>query len=369
VRSTVTLNLGVRYDIERVWHVHAVDVAADRNNIQPRVGVAWDVGGQGRTVVRGGAGVFTQQHLLYPINRGQLEGPDGVVTVSLPAGASAMPVFPSTLSSATFGTALPPRDIVRVSPTLRNPYAVQVAAGVQQTLWGMVISADLIHLRGHDLLSLVDANAPVSLAKPAVRTVAQADATRPLVPAPSTFREIVTIGNEGESWYRALQVRAVRSRGAVNAMASYTLARALNLADYELPEDSRNLAAEKGPASTDIRHAVTSAAVWQVPGRSALTRGWSVAGTLIARSGRPYTVTWGDDRSGTTQNDARPGGRNTRRTGPYRTVDVALIRRLHASAADIDARVEVFNLLDAVNYDAYVGALLSPLFGRPVARF
>lgn len=369
VGTGLTLNLGVRYDIERVWAVQTVHVPVDRNNVQPRAGFAWDMGGGGRTVVRGGVGVFTQQQLLYPINRGQLEGPDGVMTVSLSSASPVMPRFPETLSSAVLGANGPPRDIVRVSSTLHNPYAVQGAIGVQRTVGGMVVSADVIHLRGRDLLSLLDVNAPASLQKPAVRTVAQADATRPLVPAPSTYREIVTLGNEGRSWYRALQVRASRYRGPVNLVASYTLARAENLADYELPEDSRNLPAEKGPASTDVRHAATSGATWQLPGCGPATRGWSLAALLVARSGRPYTMTWGDDRTGTTQNDARPDGRNTRRTGPYRTVDVAATRRLHAQGFDIDARLEIFNVFNAVNYDAYVGALLSPLFGQPVSAF
>ena len=35
----------------------------------------------------------------------------------------------------------------------------------------------------------------------------------------------------------------------------------------------------------------------------------------------------------------------------------------------VEARVEVFNILDATNYNEYVGELLSPLFGRPLSAF
>ena len=87
------------------------------------------------------------------------------------------------------------------------------------------------------------------------------------------------------------------------------------------------------------------------------------------RSRRPYTISWGDDRNGTTQNDARPGQRNTGETGPYRTIDLALTRRFQWRAATIDARAQVFNALNATNYEQYVGELLSPLFGRPVSAF
>lgn len=54
----------------------------DTNNLQPRVGLAWNVDGSGRLVLRGGVGLYTQQHLLYPINRVQLEGAEGVPRVS-----------------------------------------------------------------------------------------------------------------------------------------------------------------------------------------------------------------------------------------------------------------------------------------------
>jgi hypothetical protein len=87
------------------------------------------------------------------------------------------------------------------------------------------------------------------------------------------------------------------------------------------------------------------------------------------RSGRSYTITWGDDRNGTTQNDARPGARNTARTPAFHNIDLAMTKRFHRSGVSYDARVEAFNLLDITNYDQYVGALLSPMFGRPVSAF
>lgn len=365
----VTLNLGVRYDVERVSAVRNYEPRPDLNNVQPRVGLAWDVTGIGRTVFRAGAGVYAQQHLLFPINRVQLEGPDGAVTLTVPASSPLMPSFPSTLGTQPSGPLAPPRDAYRVSSGFHNPHSVQITLGVQQVVFGNVLSADVVHLRGYELMSLVDANAPASVQKPAQRTVEQADATRPLIPAPSTYRAIITLGNEGRSWYRALQVKLARGTGAIESVASYTLSQAEDMADYELPEDSRNLAAEKGRAGTDVRHSASGAVTWDLPGSTPLTRGWSLAGIGTFRSGRPYTVRWGDDRNGTTQNDARPGARNTRRGGAYQSLDVAIVRRFHRGARLFEGRVELFNLFNAVNYDQYVGELLSPLFGRPVSAF
>jgi hypothetical protein len=78
---------------------------------------------------------------------------------------------------------------------------------------------------------------------------------------------------------------------------------------------------------------------------------------------------WGDDRNGTTQNDARPGGRNTGKTDGYQNVDLALTRRFTMGTKVFEARVEAFNVLNTVNYDEYVGALLSPFYARPVSAF
>lgn len=368
VSSRLTLNLGVRYDVERISHLAGYAVPVDTDNVQPRAGAAWDPFGDGRTVVRGGIGLYTQQHLLYPLNRVQLEGADGIRTVALTPESALFPVYPAVLQSFAGGL-LPPSDIHRVDPAFANPFSVQYAVGVERLVGGTAIGVDVVRLLGRDLMSLVDVNAPVSLVKPAQRTVAAADASRPLAAVPGTFRKVLTLGNEGRSWYRAVQVKARRSAASLHLSASYTLSRAEDMANYELPEDSRNLAAEKGRAATDITHNAATGLTWDLPGAGRVLGGWSLSGIGVLRSGRPYTITWGDDRNGTTQNDARPGARNTARTGAYRSVDLAVIRRVALGWGTAEARLEAFNLFNAVNYDRYVGELLSPLFASPISAF
>lgn len=347
----LTVSAGLRYDLDRVYNVRGFTAPVDRDNVQPRFGVVWQL--SGRTALRAGAGVYTQQHLLYPINRVALEGADGVQTVWR------SPLAPSA----------GPRDIYRSGPRLENPYSHQWSAGGERRLPGqVVVAADYVYLRGRRLLSLIDENAPLSNAKPNVRSVAEADALRPIPPGISGYRKLITLGNDGDSWYHALQVKANRSSGRLQAMASYTLSDADDRANYELPEDSRTIAAERGRASTDVRHTLSAGMVWEIPGRG-LAGGWSVSSVGTFRSNRPYTITWGDDRNGTTQYDARPGGRNTGRTGAYANVDLAATRRFEAGTASIEARIEAFNLLDTVNFDEYVGVLLSPFYAQPVSAY
>ena len=58
VRNNLTFDLGVRYDYASLF-------SADKNNISPRLGFAWDLAGRHQTVVRGGFGVFYDRNLLY----------------------------------------------------------------------------------------------------------------------------------------------------------------------------------------------------------------------------------------------------------------------------------------------------------------
>jgi len=289
--------------------------------------------------------------------------------MALSPGSPLFPTFPNVLLALPTNAALPPLDIQRVGETFSNPYSLQSTIGFERVLGSVTVSADYLHLSGRDLMSLVDVNAPASNRKPDQRTVAQADATRPIPALPGTYRNIVTLGNLGRSWYDALQVRADRSRGRLHSMASYTWSHAEDMDNYQLPEDSRDLDAEKARANTDVAHNLTFGFTWQLPPMPRVLNGWLLSGIGVFRSNQPYTITWGDDRNGTTQNDARPDGRNTGETDAYHNIDLALVRRFTRGSTAIDARIEAFNVFNTINFDEYVGARLSPLFARPVSAF
>jgi carboxypeptidase family protein/TonB-dependent receptor-like protein len=367
----LTLNAGLRYDVERVSNLRHYDVATDKNNIQPRLGVAWEAI-PSRMVVRGGVGLYTQQQLLGYLNRVQLDGADGAVQLSLAPGSPVMPVYPSLLSLSNLSV-LPPRDIRVIDPNFRNPYSVQATIGAEHSLFGMVVGTDFVYLRGFDLMSLVDTNAPASTPKLTTRTVAQADLTRPILPIPNGFRKIISLGNEGLSWYRGFEIKVDRSVGRFQAVGSYTFAhandRANDVVNDKIPEDSRNIAAETGRADNDVRHNLSLGLTWQLPESRPMMRGVTLAASGLFRSSRPYTITFGDDRYGTTQNNARPGARNTGVGDSYQTIDLSLSKRFRAATRNFEGRIEAFNVLSTVNFDEHIGALSSPYFGQPVSAF
>lgn len=364
IAPRVTVNAGLRYDIESISNVRGYIAPTDGNNWQPRLGVAWEPLDE-RMVVRGGIGLYTQQHLLFPIDRVALEGPDGVATVTLGADSPLLPVYPKVLTSTIVASV--PRDVVILDPGFRNPSSLQATVGVEQAIDGFLVSLDYVYLHGRDLVSQVDTNAPASLAEGQTRTVAQADATRPVVPVPGGFRKVVALGNDGESWFHSLQVKVTQTSGGVQTIAAYALSDAEDRANYVLPEDSRNLDAERARANNDIRHNLSLGLIWQLPSnRMRALSGWSLSGVGQFRSSPPFTVTFGDDRNGTTQFDARPGDRNTGRGDSYSTIDLALARQFHSGPRTLEIRVEAFNLLNTLNYYDYVGALSSPYFAQGV---
>ena len=71
--SRVSLNLGVRYDLDTAGNnpdytdpLHPEARGKDTNNFQPRAGLSWDLAGNGGHVVRAGVGIFTGRFLLVP---------------------------------------------------------------------------------------------------------------------------------------------------------------------------------------------------------------------------------------------------------------------------------------------------------------
>jgi hypothetical protein len=84
IKPTLTINLGIRYELSAVVHERDGLMGnfdpiqglvqtnnpynGDHNNFAPRVGFAWDIGGKGKTVLRGGAGILYEQYSFDVMN-------------------------------------------------------------------------------------------------------------------------------------------------------------------------------------------------------------------------------------------------------------------------------------------------------------
>ncbi|MDQ1523559.1 MAG: hypothetical protein QOE47_1483, partial [Pyrinomonadaceae bacterium] len=177
VAPRLTANLGLRYDYQ--------SITDDNNNFAPRLGFAWDVAGDGNTVVRGGAGLFYDQYYMYISRRFLLEGVDAKIrTYRFTNGQAGAPVFPDSLAVEPNRATEAIRDYVYLpAAKLLNPYNTQFSLGIQRTLYGdWTLTADAIHSRTLKQQRVNDINAPAPFLRTApgqTRSVAQADATRP----------------------------------------------------------------------------------------------------------------------------------------------------------------------------------------------
>lgn len=375
----------------------------DRNNFAPRAGFAYDLDGQGRTVVRGGFGIYYET-LLQASTVQQIEN-------NPPFSASAVTTVPTPFS--TDGTpsrtlldlrssAQPSRSLAAVPYALPNPYSIQFSFDVQRALGaGWVMEVGYRSTRSLHLPYSLDINqVPLDRLTPAQRgqiagAIGRAAGTAPLVdalrPYPG-FNSISLYEDAATSTYHSLQAKVERRfRAGFNVLAAYTWGKSIDDAtDFgsgdasERVLDSLNRRAQRGASSFDIRQRFTAAFNFAVPAphwKAALGE-WQVNGIVTVQGGQPFTpyssqfdpyrnesfnrlnVT-GDPNSGVAAGLAyNPAafalpaagtfgnsGRNVIRGDGYRSADLSVFRNFQLREwLRLQVRVEAQNALNQVNY-------------------
>jgi hypothetical protein len=383
LRNNFTLNLGLRYDVEIIKDIPDWPAGTDGNNLDPRVGFAWDIKGDQKWAVRGGFGRFTQQHPIFTIVKGGVGGRNGQVTLVLSPGDALFPTFPNTLSAFPPGAVLPARSIQEISPDLENEQAWTASIGVQRQLGArtsIAVDANINRGRKHGFL---DMNAPVPLTKEQLaagvtRTVGQADLTRPILPVNNGFRHMDLLTNEGRSWYQGVRIALGHRTNSLRLTASYTRSKAEDrLNHWFSPENSRDPESDRGPTGADTPHNMVNSLTWNVPGEGPLLRGWSVSMVSHHQSGAPYTIRYAGDPAGYGTGvggacnsrgcqASTPGGRNTERGMFINYADLTLARQIAIGSDHIEVRADVFNLFNNQNLlsGGYINLLGNARFGQ-----
>ena len=403
VRHDLTLDLGLRYDRQTLTD--------DENNFAPRIGFGWHPGGDPRTAIRGGYGMYFAQVRTNAVAGYLVNGLDGLATYTAVAGQTGFPtcltcvpvnVDPSVIPAGQ----LPARDITiragrrafyqeqfarfglnfdrlpNYPDELVNPRSQVFTIGVEREVTtGLFIGADYVRQHLSEIQRTVDLNAPSVFDRTApgqVRTVANANASRPIVPVNGGVRQVNVIMNLGEADYNALQTNLVYRRSRkMYASLSYTLSKATNTTEPDgngiNPNQSiisRLGEEERGPSVVDQRHRAVVTFHYQLP--------WNfTAGTLaMLASARPFNATTGVDNNGDGATNDRPVingaviSKSAFRGTPTSEVAIFVENRIRLTErVNLLLRVEGFNLFNHGNYLARGvtvygdGTTAAPTFG------
>jgi hypothetical protein len=345
----LTVNLGLRYEYE--YPVHEVNnllgsfsptnatgmiqaggsngdlYHMSRNGIGPRFGLAWDIFGNGKTVLRAGANmIYAEPFAATLFNVGLNLVPtalnlskDGGTTFVNPGGtinlaqlsispasiawAQGTPVFGNFTSTASTCTNLAPCNIGGVTGTLQYPMVLNWNLGVQRAVTkNLTLDVSYVGTHGQHLPGILDVNQPV----PNAATNGTATATAPATEnanRPYTVNgqypwlgQVKLLGSVSQySNYNSLQIVArERATHGLTFLASYTFSHTLDLTSGEmnpgLPQDSHNPQVDYGNSNFDLRHRFTFGPVYQIPGKAGhwqMLQGWTVTSTVWIDSGRP----------------------------------------------------------------------------------
>src|SRR5438034_7461809 len=99
VNNRLTVNYGVRYDVEHLSHYQGLAYGSDKNNFGPRFALSYDVTGDGKTLLKMSNGLYYDRIFQNPITPTFFQAKTGLQQVSgvWNFGQAGAPVFPNTL--------------------------------------------------------------------------------------------------------------------------------------------------------------------------------------------------------------------------------------------------------------------------------
>ena len=305
VLSNLTLNLGVRYDNQYHSFNNQLDLTPvprmkelidpssrhDNNNVGPRVGLAWDIHSDGKSVLRAASGISYQ----YVMAGGMRTETTALRQTSIVINNPPYPDPYGGKDPITFASTAPPNVSV-TDDAIRNAKANTYNLGYSQEL-----KANLaLHIDG--TVSNVDGVTMTA-------NINEPDLVTGVKPLP-TWGRIVQLQSTGTHQYRALFVRLEkRYSNRYQYLLSYTLSKQDNYGSGTNPQftDFYNHSLDWGPGSADRRH------MFVASGSTLLRYGINVGAVWTLRSTMPFSARAGVDlnRDGVTvlnqQTDYVPG--------------------------------------------------------------
>jgi hypothetical protein len=402
---TLTLNIGVRYDYEGP----PVPLTT-QHHAAPRIGFAWMPSRNGKTVIRGGYGLyygpFNAQIANLPATLDGKQIAQAAIT-AVPIPGLINPITGRPLTSfdvyqtlkaqgvigkrtitrediAQFGLNPGPNSFGRVifgiTPDYTSPWAQQASFQIERAFGSYAVSAGYEFNRGAHIPRNLDRNlfytGRTALNQP---TFGFRD---------PTLLQYNVMESTANSFYHALIVQAARRFSRHFSLnAHYTFCKAIDeVTDFNSdfqPHDQLNPKAERALSSFDQRHRFVFSAVAESPWTGSLNRttrailgGFTAAPVVMASSGRPFNLLAGYDNFGDRHPTThRPfgAGRNIGRGPDMVSIDLRIGRRfMFGEGRSLEFIAEGFNLQNRSNFrsvnntvgNVRLGELPNPIQGH-----
>lgn len=349
-----TYDAPLNYDLSKPAYLTSVlgvsglrPTSRNWNNLSPSLGFAWNVRSDGKTVLRGGAGIYTD--FLNPVGIADEErvslGPRGVGRGTYFSGGIGNPltnvpgVPPGTLMDFFSPTMFTGATALQVLPAIRaglaqargdpdnrdfsvtniqadkqgpvdsrdlpSPSALHISLGVQREIArDLVISADFVERRFRNIGTppgRIDVNHFSSARDPVLPVCSDTQSTDPQ--ALCSLGPISLTSGIGSATYRGLLVRAEkRLSHGLQFLASY--AYSSNVGDnFDIGFNNDNPLGNRGPLDRGVRH------ILGLSGLAHLSKGFQLGFFISYISKPPFSVVLGNiDLSGDgTPDDLLPG--------------------------------------------------------------
>jgi len=383
ISQKLVFKMGLRYQRQWIYDIpytvstpgggsYTYTIPSDNNNFAPRLSVAYDPEGNGRSSLHAAWGIFYDNQILAAAQIGN--GINGrelrtlVLRIPSSIGAWKAPGHKLTEPSTPY-----PSLVISPDPGMRTPQAQQAALGYDRALGQtMSVSADLLYVHGTHQLGTIDYNPVV----PALGTGRRPNDKNSVA---GTSASVLQYTSFGETWYKGLTL-SVNKRLSNNFqfLLSYTRSKAEdNSTDFQsafiaqnngVGRDPNNLKglpigfnpnAERGLSTQDQRDRLVLSGMYQLPWRM------QVSTIITAASGRPFTPLAGVDLNGDGDGGAFPSDRartnpadpstsvrrNSQRMASQFNVDARLSKMFSFGAGrGIEAMIDAFNLTNRANY-------------------
>jgi hypothetical protein len=331
VQSRLTLNLGIRYEfnsppVDAHDRLVSFDVASrqltpvgqggipragvdsDYNNVAPRIGLSWDVTGSGKMVLHAGYGIYYDSGTLIENETLYFNPPYFQLNLFFTSPPNLLSLDDPFPLGRGFAPLPSPVTLDRHFPTA---YSQQWSFGLQREVSpNFVAEVNYTGSKGTHLVMKRNLNQPV----PGPGDI---DARRPI----QGFGDILMVSSDASSTYHSLQARLEKrySQG-LSLLLGYTLAKSIDNSssfleskgDDNTPQNSQNIAAERGLSNFDLRQRLSTSFIYELPvgpekrwsvsnqkWLAAILHHWQMSGILTVQSGRPFTPRLSVDNSNT----------------------------------------------------------------------